>query len=51
MDAYTFIKLNQSRIECIDGCLTETANITLNQNGKLVFYYFTDGKLTHNITK
>jgi len=50
MDAFTFIKINQTRILNIDGCLTETANITLSQNGNLVFYYFTDGKLTHSKT-
>lgn len=46
MSAFTFIKLNQTRILNIDGCLTETANITLQQpNGKLAFYYFEGGEL------
>ncbi len=51
MDAYTFIKLNQSRILNIDGCLTESANITVQQPDKrLAFYYFVDGKLVGSKT-
>jgi hypothetical protein len=46
MSTDTFIKINQSRIQNIDGCLTADANITILQpNGKLAFYYFEDGKL------
>jgi hypothetical protein len=46
MDAYTFIKLNQSRIQNVDGCLTASANVTLIQpDGRLAFYYFEGGKL------
>lgn len=49
MSAYTFIKLNQTRILNIDGCLTETANITIQQpDGRLAFYYFEGGELTHS---
>jgi hypothetical protein len=52
MDAFTFIQINQSRIQNIDGCLTETANITIRKSdGRLAFYYFTDGKLTHSTVK
>lgn len=52
MSTYTFIKLNQSRILNIDGCLTETANITIQQpDGRLAFYYFEKGELTHNVVK
>jgi hypothetical protein len=46
MSAYQFIKLNSQYIQNIDGCLTESANITLlDVNGRMVFYYFEDGKL------
>jgi hypothetical protein len=52
MTAYTFVEQNQTRILNIDGCLTETANVTIQQtDGRLVFYYFTDGKLTHSRVK
>jgi len=52
MSTYTFIQLNQSRIQNIDGCLTESANITILQpDGRLAFYYFEDGKLTHSKVK
>ena len=46
MTAYTFIQLNQSRIQNIDGCLTDQSNITVMEpNGRLAFYYFEGGKL------
>jgi hypothetical protein len=46
MSAYQFIEQNSQYIQNIDGCLTESANITLlDINGKMVFYYFEDGKL------
>ena len=49
MSTYEFIKLNQPQILNIDGCLTDSANITLQQaDGKLAFYYFEHGKLTHS---
>jgi len=52
MTAYTFVEQNQTRILNIDGCLTETANVTIQQtDGRLAFYYFTDGKLTHSKVK
>jgi hypothetical protein len=44
MTAYTFIQLNQSRIQNIDGCLTDEANITIMESdGRLAFYYFEGG--------
>jgi hypothetical protein len=44
MTAYTFIQLNQSRIQNIDGCLTDEANITIMESdGRLAFYYFEAG--------
>jgi hypothetical protein len=46
MTAYTFIQLNQSRIQNIDGCLADQSNITVMEpNGRLVFYYFEAGQL------
>jgi hypothetical protein len=46
MTAYTFIQLNQSRIQNIDGCLTADADITILQpDGRLAFYYFEGGQL------
>ena len=52
MSAYTFVELNQQSILNIDGCLTETVNITIQQpDGKLAFYYFEDGNLTHSMVK
>ena len=46
MSAYQFVETNRHRILNIDGCLTESANITLlGVNGKMVFYYFENGKL------
>jgi hypothetical protein len=52
MSAYTFVELNQQSILNIDGCLTESANITIQRaDGRLAFYYFTDGELTHSMVK
>jgi hypothetical protein len=46
MTTYTFIQLNQSRIQNIDGCLTADADITILQpDGRLAFYYFEGGQL------
>jgi hypothetical protein len=52
MTAYTFIQLNQSRIQNIDGCLTESANVTILQpDGRLAFYYFEDGMMVSSKIK
>jgi hypothetical protein len=52
MSTYTFVELNQQSILNIDGCLTETANITIKQaDGRLAFYYFEAGELTHSRVK
>lgn len=52
MDTYTFIKLNQSRIQNVDGCLTADANVTILQpDGRLAFYYFEEGKLVRSKTQ
>ena len=49
MSAYQFIKLNSQYIQNIDGCLTESANITLlDRDGKMVFYYFESGELVNS---
>ena len=49
MSAYQFIEQNSQYIQNIDGCLTESANITLlDINGKMVFYYFENGKLVNS---
>ena len=45
MSTYPFVELNQQSILNIDGCLTETANITIQQaDGRLAFYYFEGGE-------
>jgi len=52
MTAYTFIQLNQSRIQNVDGCLTADANITVLQpDGRLAFYYFEAGMLVGSKVK
>lgn len=44
MSAYQFVELNSHRILNIDGCLTDSANVTIQDaDGKLVFYYFEGG--------
>jgi hypothetical protein len=44
MSTDTFIQINQTRIQNIDGNL-DTATITvLTPEGKLVFYWFEDGQ-------
>jgi hypothetical protein len=50
MDTYTFIQLNQSQIQNVDGCLTADANVTiLHPDGRLAFYYFEGGKMGYQI--
>jgi hypothetical protein len=52
MSAYTFVELNQQSILNIDGCLTESANITIQRtDGRLAFYYFEGGELIHSMVK
>ena len=43
MSAYQFIETNRHRILNIDGCLTGNANVTVLDNGKMIFYYFENG--------
>lgn len=51
MTAYQFIQVKQENILNIDGCLTETANITTLEGGKLVFNYFIEGELVDSKIK
>jgi len=52
MTTHQFIQINQLRVVNIDGCLTDQANVTiLTPEGKLMFYYFENGKLTHSKSK
>jgi hypothetical protein len=52
MSTYTFIQLNQPHIQNIDGCLTESANVTILQpDGRLAFYYFEDGMMVSSKVK
>jgi hypothetical protein len=51
MSTHTFIRLNQTRILNIDGCLTDQANVTVKrEDGKLEFYYFENGELVGSKT-
>ena len=43
MSAYQFVETNRHRILNIDGCLTGNANVTILDNGKMIFYYFENG--------
>ncbi len=52
MSADQFIEQNKQYILNVDGCLTGDANITLmGKNGKMVFYYFEDGKLAKELER
>jgi hypothetical protein len=47
-----FIQLNQPQIQNIDGCLTESANVTILQpDGRLAFYYFEGGMMVSSKVK
>ena len=49
MSAYQFVETYNHNILNIDGCLTGRSNITiLDNNGKMVFYYFENGKLVNS---
>lgn len=44
MSAYDFINANQGKIQNVDGCLSDEANITIMESdGRLEFYYFEAG--------
>ena len=52
MTASTFIQINKTRIQNIDGCLTDKASITiLTPEGKLAFYYFEGGMMVNSQTQ
>jgi hypothetical protein len=51
MSTDTFIQIHQTRIQNIDGCLTDQATITiLTPEGKLVFYWFENGMVARSQT-
>lgn len=51
MSTDTFIRVNRSRIQNIDGNL-DTATITiLTPEGKLAFYWFENGQVVRSKTK
>jgi len=52
MSTFEFIQANQSRIQNIDGCLTDEANITIMESdGRLAFYYFESGVMVERKRK
>jgi hypothetical protein len=50
MSTDTFIQINQSRIQNIDGNLDEAAITVLTPDGKLAFYWFEDGQMVGSKT-
>ena len=51
MSTDTFIQINQSRIQNIDGNLDEAAITILTPGGKLAFYHFEDGMMVNSQTQ
>jgi len=51
MSTDTFIKINRSRIQNIDGNLDEATITILTPEGKLVFYFFENGEVVGLQTK
>jgi hypothetical protein len=51
MSTDTFIKINRSRIQNIDGNLDEATITILTPEGKLVFYFFENGVVVGSKTK
>ena len=52
MSTDTFIQINQSSIQNMDGCLTDQASITiLTPEGKLAFYHFEGGMMVKSQTQ
>ena len=51
MSTATFIQINQSRIQNIDGNLDEAAITVLTPDGKLAFYWFVDGMMVNSQTQ
>ena len=51
MSTDTFIQINQSRIQNMDGNLDTAAITILTPEGKLAFYHFEDGMMTNSQTQ
>lgn len=51
MSTATFIKINKSRIQNIDGNLDEATITVLTPEGKLAFYWFENGEVVRSQTK
>ena len=51
MSVDTFIKINKSRIQNIDGNLDEATITVLTPEGKLAFYWFEDGQVVRSKTQ
>lgn len=51
MTTDTFIKINKTRIQNIDGNLDEATITVLTPEGKLAFYWFEEGKMLRSKTK
>jgi hypothetical protein len=50
MSTDTFIKINQTRIQNIDGNLDQATITILTPEGKLVFYWFENGMVARSQT-
>jgi hypothetical protein len=51
MSTDTFIKINKTRIQNIDGNLDEAIITVLTPEGKLAFYWFEEGQMLRSKTK
>lgn len=51
MSTTTFIQINKSRIQNIDGNLDEATITILTPEGKLAFYWFENGVISKSQTK
>ena len=51
MSTDTFIKINRSRIQNIDGNLDEATITVLTPEGKLAFYWFEGGQVVRSKTQ
>jgi hypothetical protein len=52
MSTYDFINANQGKIQNVDGCLSDEANITIMESdGRLAFYYFEAGVMVSSKVK
>jgi hypothetical protein len=51
MSTDTFIKINKTRIQNIDGNLDDATITTLTPEGKLMFYWFENGEMVRSQIK